>query len=191
MMENESGNGMNATTSATTQGDDAALRHEQAINAFEYAVWHLGSAFARWRRDCLACLPDASLSGAEASILHIVHLNGTPKGLAEISRLLHRDDIANLQYGVKKLLSQGYLVKSDPKAAKKTVTYTTSKRGEELVEAYLKLRRDTLMRLTDRIAGMTEAIDEATTMLHVMIGIYDQASNIAAGNRGAIGAMRL
>ena len=28
-----------------------SLRHEQAINAFEYAIWHLGSAFARWRRD--------------------------------------------------------------------------------------------------------------------------------------------
>lgn len=175
---------------ASLSGGDVAAKHEQAINAFEYAVWHLGSAFARWRRDCLACLPDASLSGAEASILHIVHLNGTPKGLAEISRLLHRDDMANLQYGVKKLLSQGYLVKADPKAAKKVVTYVTSERGEELVEAYLKLRRETLMRLTDRIAGMTEAIDEATTMLHVMIGIYDQASNIAAGNRGAIGAMR-
>src|SRR5215510_16452887 len=92
---------------ATTEQDEAAARHERAVTAFEYAAWHLGSAFARWRRDCLASIPGAGLSGAEASILHIIHLNGTPKGLAEISRLLHRDDLANLQYGIKKLVTLG------------------------------------------------------------------------------------
>ncbi len=92
---------------ASVDSSDDAIRHEQAINGFEYAIWHLGSAFARWRRDCLACLPGEALSGAEASILHIAHLNNTPTGVADISRLLHRDDIANLQYGIKKLMAQG------------------------------------------------------------------------------------
>lgn len=169
---------------------DDALRHEQAINAFEYAIWHLGSAFARWRRDCLACLPGESLSGAEASILHIVHLNNTPKGIGEISRLLHRDDIANLQYGIKKLLAQGFLEKTNPKAPKKSVTYQTSAKGRKLVEDYLRLRRETLMRLTARVPGMTDTIGEVTTMLHVMIGLYDQASNIVAGHGGPIGKLQ-
>jgi predicted MarR family transcription regulator len=169
---------------------DESLRHEQAINAFEYAIWHLGSAFARWRRDCLACLPGEALSGAEASILHIVHLNDTPKGIGEISRLLHRDDIANLQYGIKKLLAQGFLEKTNPKAPKKSVTYRTSAKGRKLVEDYLRLRRETLMRLTARVPGMTDTIGEVTTMLHVMIGLYDQASNIVAGHGGAIGKLQ-
>lgn len=184
-----------ATVSASSpesaaEGQDEALKHEQAVNAFEYAIWHLGSAFARWRRDCLSCLPDNSLSGAEASILHIVHLNDTPKGIAEISRLLHRDDTANLQYGIKKLLAQGYLEKTNPKAPKKSVTYRTSAKGRKLVEDYLRLRRETLMRLTARVPGMTGTIGEMTTMLHVMIGIYDQASNIVAGHGGAIGKLQ-
>jgi predicted MarR family transcription regulator len=179
----------NGNVAVAPERDDAQL-HEQAINAFEYAVWHLGSAFARWRRDCLACLPGETLSGAEASILHIVHLNNTPKGVAEISRLLHRDDVANLQYGIKKLLTQGYIEKADPKAPRKSVTYQTSPKGRMLVEAYLNLRRDMLLRLTDRVPGMTAAIGEATTMLHVMIGMYDQASNIAAGHGGAIGKLQ-
>lgn len=174
----------------TASGGDESLRHEQAINAFEYAVWHLASAFARWRRDCLACVPDAALSGAEASILHIVRINDTPKSLAEISRLLHRDDIANLQYGIKKLLAQGYLEKADPKAPKKNVTYQTSTKGRILVEEYLRLRRETLIRLSDRVPGMTDAVSEATTMLHIMIGIYDQASNIVAGHGGAMGKLQ-
>ena len=46
---------------------------EQTVNAFEYAAWHFGSAFARWRRDCLIAMPANSLGGTEASILHVLH----------------------------------------------------------------------------------------------------------------------
>jgi len=164
-------------------------RHERAVNAFEYAAWHLGSAFARWRRDCLASIPGVELSGAEASILHIIHLNGTPKGLAEIARLLHRDDLVNLQYGLKKLLSHGFIEKADAKAAKKSVAYRTSAAGASVVEAYLQRRRDTLLRLTRTLHGTTEAIEEVAVMLHVMIGFYDQASNIVAGHGGGLGSL--
>lgn len=176
--------------SAKGETIEDALLHEQAVNGFEYAIWHLGSAFARWRRDCLACLPDVSLTGAEASILHVVHLNGTDKGINEISRLLHRDDMANLQYGVKKLLAQGYLEKANANAAKKVIAYRTSAKGGKLVEDYLRVRRETLMKLTDRMPGMTGAIDEVTMMLHIMIGIYDQASNIVAGHGGPLGKLQ-
>ena len=170
--------------------DEAAARHERAVTAFEYAAWHLGSAFARWRRDCLASIPGAGLSGAEASILHIIHLNRTAKGLAEISRLLHRDDLANLQYGIKKLLTLGYIEKADAKAPRKSMTYRASSKGQELVEAYLQRRRDTLLRLTASLPGTSDAIENATVMLHVMIGIYDQASNIVSGHGGALGQLR-
>jgi predicted MarR family transcription regulator len=170
--------------------EDAAARHERAVTGFEYAAWHLGSAFARWRRDCLASIPGAGLSGAEASILHVLHLNGTAKGLAEISRLLHRDDLANLQYGIKKLMSLGYIEKADPKAPRKSVTYRASAKGQALVEAYLQRRRETLLRLTASLPGTSEAIENATVMLHVMIGLYDQASNIVAGHGGALGQLR-
>lgn len=165
------------------------LRHERAVTAFEYAAWHLGSAFARWRRDCLASIPGVSLSGAEASILHIIHLNGTPKGLADIARLLHRDDLANLQYGLKKLLSQGFIEKADDKAARKSVSYRASAKGGALVEAYLQRRQETLLRLTRTLPGTTAAIEDATVMLHVMIGFYDQASNIVSGHNGAFGSL--
>ncbi len=183
----------NPPTDSAGKSMEAALeetqRHERAVNAFEYAAWHLGSAFARWRRDCLASIPGVELSGAEASILHIIHLNGTPKGLAEIARLLHRDDLVNLQYGLKKLLSHGFIEKADAKAAKKSVMYRTSGSGAAVVEAYLQRRRDTLLRLTRTLPGTTEAIEEVAVMLHVMIGLYDQASNIVAGHGGSLGSL--
>jgi len=177
---------------AATEADsaEAAVRHERAVTAFEYAAWHLGSAFARWRRDCLASIPGAGLSGAEASILHIIHLNDTAKGLAEISRLLHRDDLANLQYGIKKLLTLGFIEKADARAPRKSMTYRASAKGQALVEAYLQRRRDTLLRLTASLPGTSDAIENATVMLHVMIGLYDQASNIVSGHGGALGQLK-
>jgi len=171
-------------------GERGVSRHERAVTAFEYALWHLSSAFARWRRDCLAYLPNAELSGAEASILHIIHMNGTSKGLSDISRLLHRDDLSNIQYGLKKLLAHGLIQKADPRAPRKNVTYVSTRSGAGIVEAYLQLRRDVLLKLTARMVGATDAIENATTLMHVMIGIYDQAGNVVVGHGGAFGNLQ-
>jgi predicted MarR family transcription regulator len=157
---------------------------EQTVNTFEYAAWHFGSAFARWRRDCLASLPATGLGGTEASILHVVHLNGTAKGLSDVARLLHRDDLANLQYGLKKLLSLGFIEKSSDGASRRNTTYVASETGRALIEAYLQHRRDALLRLVASMSGTKEALQQATSILHVMTGLYDQASMILSSQMG-------
>ncbi len=157
---------------------------EQTVNAFEYAAWHFGSAFARWRRDCLGALPAAEFGGTEASILHVLHLNGTPKGLSDVARLLHRDDLANLQYGLKKLLSLGFIEKASDGASRRHTTYAPSEAGRAIVEAYMQHRRDTLIRLVASMSGTQEALQQATSILHVMTGLYDQASTILSSQIG-------
>jgi predicted MarR family transcription regulator len=157
---------------------------EQTVNTFEYAAWHFGSAFARWRRDCLASLPATGLGGTEASILHVVHLNGTAKGLSDVARLLHRDDLANLQYGLKKLLSLGLIEKASDGASRRNTTYLASETGRALIEAYLQHRRDTLVRLVASMSGTQEALQQATSILHVMTGLYDQASTMLTSQLG-------
>jgi len=164
--------------------EDAAARHERAVTGFEYAAWHLGSAFARWRRDCLASIPGAGLSGAEASILHVLHLNGTPKGLSDVARLLHRDDLANLQYGLKKLISLGFIEKASNGASRRNTTYVPTESGRAIVDAYLQHRRDTLVRLVGSMSGTQDALQQATSILHVMTGLYDQASTILSSQIG-------
>lgn len=157
---------------------------EQTVNAFEYAAWHFGSAFARWRRDCLGAMPATALGGTEASILHVLHLNGTPKGLSDVARLLHRDDLANLQYGLKKLLSLGFIEKASDGASRRNTTYAPSESGRAIVDAYLQHRRDTLVRLVGSMSGTQEALQQATSILHVMTGLYDQASTILSSQIG-------
>lgn len=157
---------------------------EQTVNAFEYAAWHFGSAFARWRRDCLGAMPAKELGGTEASILHVLHLNGTPKGLSDVARLLHRDDLANLQYGLKKLLSLGFIEKASNGASRRNTTYVPSESGRAIVDAYLQHRRDTLVRLVGSMSGTQQALQQATSILHVMTGLYDQASTILSSQIG-------
>ena len=157
---------------------------EQTVNAFEYAAWHFGSAFARWRRDCLSAMPTTALGGTEASILHVLHLNGTPKGLSDVARLLHRDDLANLQYGLKKLLSLGFIEKASDGASRRNTTYVPTESGTAIVDAYLQHRRDTLVRLVGSMSGTQEALQQATSILHVMTGLYDQASTILSSQIG-------
>ena len=163
---------------------------EQTVNAFEYAAWHLGSAFARWRRDCLGATPANALGGTEASILHVLHLNGTAKGLADVARLLHRDDLANLQYGLKKLLSLGFIEKASNGASRRNTTYVPSASGRAIVDAYLQHRRETLVRLVGSMSGTQEALHQATSILHVMTGLYDQASTILSSQIGETPGLR-
>ena len=163
---------------------------EQTVNAFEYAAWHFGSAFARWRRDCLGATPANALGGTEASILHVLHLNGTAKGLSDVARLLHRDDLANLQYGLKKLLSLGFIEKASDGASRRNTTYVPSASGRAIVDAYLQHRRDTLVRLVGSMSGTQEALHQATSILHVMTGLYDQASTILSSQIGETPGLR-
>lgn len=155
------------------------IRDDIALTHFEYAAWHLASAFAKWRRDCLASLAQNDLAGSEASILHIVHMNGTAKGLAEISRLLHRDDTANLQYGLKKLVSFGHIAKAGESKSRKLTTYEATPKGCALIDAYKARREEILLGLTQALPGMGETIESTTNVLHVMVGLYEQASEIA------------
>ncbi|WP_170317832.1 winged helix DNA-binding protein [Paroceanicella profunda] len=154
---------------------------EGGLAEFEFALWHLGAAFARWRRDCFASVCDLGLGGTEASVLHVAHMNDTAKSLMEIARLLHRDDLTNLQYAVKKLLRLGLLEKRG--AARKTMTYGVSPRGREIVEAYLAERRRILLRLHARMGPVAQELGDTATLMHLLVGVYDQASELVLTRR--------
>lgn len=156
--------------------DKLQKQEEEVLAGFEYALWHLGSAFSRWRRDCFASVCDLGLSGSETSILHVVDMNGTAKGLMDISRLLHRDDIPNLQYGLKKLLQLGLIEKRG--TSRKTTNYVTSETGKNIIADYKQMRRETLLRLFRQVPQTAENMEQMVAMMHVMSGIYDQSGDM-------------
>lgn len=166
------------TRGSQDTGADAAgsTDYEARFSEFEYAIWHLGAAFARWRRDCLGAVSDVSLSSTEASVLHAIHMNGNPKGLMEIARLLHRDDLPNIQYGLKKLGQLGLIDKQGN--SRKNMTYSVSDAGNRIVDDYLRKRREVLLRLFQHVAPSPSDLDDLIMQMHVMIGLYDQSSDM-------------
>ncbi|KPQ05553.1 MAG: putative transcription regulator, contains HTH domain (MarR family) [Rhodobacteraceae bacterium HLUCCA12] len=161
-----------------TQGSRADGRRldERDWAEFEYALWQLGGAFARWRREGLASVSELNLNGTEAAILHVVHMNGVPKGIMEISRLLHRDDLPNLQYGLKKLQQLGLVAKLG--ASRKMMNYDVTDKGRKIVESFLRQRRDTLLTLLEHVANLPEELRYMITRMHLLTGIYDQSSDL-------------
>ena len=176
-------------TEATPKSEPATgTRHagDEAVDArlwseFEYALWQVGGAFARWQRDCIATVSDLNLSGTEASILHVVHINGTPKGLMEISRLLHRDDLPNLQYAIKKLIKLDLIQKTG--TSRKTMMYEVSAEGARIVAAFQEKRSATLLKMLSHVSGLPDELEEMITRLHLLTGIYDQSSDLVRSHQ--------
>ena len=50
--------------------------------------------------------------------------------------------------------------------------------------------RDTLVRLVGSMSGTQEALQQATSILHVMTGLYDQASTILSSQIGDVPGLR-
>ena len=130
----------------------------------------------------MSCATSSGLSGQDAAILHIIRMRDMPKTLSEIGRLLNRDDVANIQYSLKKLLAAGLIEKAQA-ASKKQTSYIVSKAGAAVTAAYSEHRRNILLAMIDQVHDKVPDIAEATRTLDLLIGIYDQASRIAATYR--------
>ena len=72
----------------------------------------------------------------------------------------------------------GFIEKASDGASRRNTTYVPSASGRAIVDAYVQYRRDTLVRLVGSMSGTQEALHQATSILHVITGLYDQASTI-------------
>ena len=156
--------------------------YEVDLTELELSIMRVSAAFDRWRSDCMACCIDASFSGADTAVLHVVHMHDRPKSISEIGRLLNRDDQSNLQYGIRKLVNAGVIEKAGTSDSKKGVTYVATKLGCEITDRFAEFRRELLISLTGSMSTDIRLADVAK-ILNLFSGIYDQASCIAASHR--------
>lgn len=158
--------------------------YEVGLTELEFSILRLAAAFDRWRSDCMACCLDAGLSGADSAVLHVVRMHDRPKSISEIGRLLNRDDLSNLQYGIRKLVNAGLIEKAGNSDSKKGVTYVVTRLGCEVTDKFAEFRRELLISLTQSMSTDISLADMAR-VLNLLSGIYDQASCIAATHRAA------
>ena len=156
---------------------------EVGLTELEFSIFRVSAAFERWQADCLGCCHGQPFSGTDTALLHVIRMHDRPKGISELARLLKRDDLSNLQYGVRKLLKAGLIEKSrQTGTSKKDVTYQVSALGRDITDKYARFRKELLISMTRATAGNVdfESLARALTMMSAM---YDQASCVAATHR--------
>lgn len=155
---------------------------EVGVTELEFSILRVSAAFERWQGDCLGCCYGQSFSGTDTALLHVVRMHERPKSISELSRLLKRDDLSNLQYSVRKLLKAGLIEKAPRAGGKKDVVYQMSKLGRDVTDQYAQFRKELLMSLVEATGGKLDFAAVAHT-LNMMSAMYDQASCVAATHR--------
>ena len=153
--------------------------HDVSTTEFEWAVMRFFSAF---ERSCLQLSITAGsndLSFQELVLLHVVGMQHHAQTSHSIARQLNRDDIQNLQYALRKLEKRG-LVKKSFGDRNKTAHYSITPEGRESVGLYAKIRAQLLTGRTELVSEIDEKLEEATQLLSVLTGIYDDVARVAA-----------
>lgn len=146
---------------------------EVLVTEFEWGVIRLYEAFARWVSTASSLLIDEDIKFAEHMILHIIRMHNRPKNSITIARMMNRDDLANLQYSLRKLEGAGLISKSKDKTGK-SYSYIVTERGKQITDGYAAIRSDLLIRAIGTISDVDGRMAEMTKMISVLTGIYEE-----------------
>ena len=153
--------------------------HDVSTTEFEWAVMRFFSAFERSCLQLSITAGSSDLSFQELVLLHVVGMQHHAQTSHSIARQLNRDDIQNLQYALRKLEKRGLISKSLGDR-NKTAHYSITPEGRESVGLYAKIRTQLLTGRTELVSEIDEKLKEATQLLSVLTGIYDDVARIAA-----------
>jgi predicted MarR family transcription regulator len=154
---------------------------ERDLSEFEHALICLAESFYRIMRQSLAGdIHDQSMSAQDNIILQAIHTRNRPKSVSDLCRLLNRDDLANIQYSVRKLQGAGLVEKSNHRATK-NASYRTTTKGAEVVDRFTALRRELIVTtIADQVDSLSGRFHSAVQLAGLLTGIYDHAARIMA-----------
>lgn len=167
-------------------GSDA----EAALTDFEFALHHVAESFRRWVSELNAYISGEELAWSDISVLQVVRFRDMPKSVSQIAKFLHREDQANVQYGLRKLERAG-LVRKVPGVAQRQTAYEVTERGRDATDHYAQLRREVLVDLLDGLGGPEAVLGDTMSRLMVMTGLYDQGARRIALNRSHVASVDL
>ncbi|WP_370741347.1 winged helix DNA-binding protein [Thalassovita mangrovi] len=154
---------------------------EIATTEMEFSLMRTFESFGRWQVECLIAASGLTMSGPENALLHIIRMNDRAKSIKELARLTNRDDIPNIQYSLRKMLSEGLISKQG--TSRTGVTYEATEKGREITDFYASIRRRLLVEKIDDIPDFVERMQEVSRTLNILSGIYEEAARVAATHR--------
>jgi predicted MarR family transcription regulator len=119
------------------------------------------------------------LAGQDNVILQQIMAASRPLSVADIARFANRDDIANIQYSLKKLLRARLIAKSKPSSMRET-TYGATGLAQQLTRNFVALRRTLFTNSVAETKDFREQLTSGAKLLNTITGLYDHGTRVLA-----------
>lgn len=151
------------------------------LTELEFALMRAFEAFGRWQTECLASVIGLAASGPENAMLHIIRMHDRPKSIKDLARLSNREDIPNMQYSLRKLVGAGLVERRG--SGRSGVTYSVTEKGRDVTDEYAAVRSALLVKAVQGVPNLGRRLEEASSTLDLMTGIYEHVARSAATHR--------
>lgn len=156
----------------------ARSSHEAKSTDFEWSILRFQQAFERWATQLADVAGLTGLSYIEIVIMHIIRMQDRPKTAASIAHQLNRDDIPNIQYCLRKLVKMN-LCRKVTESGGKSAAFDVTEKGKRLTDNFADLRKAILTEQSKNIGRIDEKLTEATRIISLLTGLYDEAARIS------------
>lgn len=119
-------------------------------------------------------------SGEEVVIFMLLASSRTPRPVSEIARYANRDDVANIQYSLRKMIKGG-LVRKTQSSTNRDTAYLVTDEGARMAEEFVRLRDSLLVDPAAHVPGLDEQFATAVRALALLSGLYDHGVRTLLG----------
>ena len=159
----------------------ATTPHEFAVTRFEQGLICAAAAFYRFYGVLLGREGRVrNISGQDNAILQQIMAASRPLAVTDIARFANRDDIANIQYSLKKLLGAGLIEKAGRTSARET-SYVVTELSRHWTRDFLQLRRQLFTDPAAQIPDFDEQLEKSAHLLNLIAGFYDHGTRVMSG----------
>ena len=159
----------------------AKTPHEFAVTRFEQGLICAAAAFYRFYGVLLGREGRVrNISGQDNAILQHIMAASRPLAVTDIARFANRDDIANIQYSLKKLLRGGLIEKAGRTSARET-SYVVTELARLWTQDFLKLRRQLFTDPAAHIPDFDDQLENSAHLLNLIAGFYDHGTRVMSG----------
>lgn len=159
----------------------ATTPHEFAVTRFEQGLICATAAFYRFYGVLLGREGRVrNISGQDNAILQQIMAASRPLAVTDIARFANRDDIANIQYSLKKLTRAGLIEKVGRTSARET-SYVVTELARCWTQDFLKLRRQLFTDPAAQILDFDDQLEKSANLLNLIAGFYDHGTRVMSG----------
>jgi predicted MarR family transcription regulator len=159
----------------------AQTPHERAVTQLEQGLICAAAAFYRFYGALLGREGrNRNISGQDNVILQQIMAASRPLAVVDIARFGNRDDIANIQYSLKKLSGAGLIEKAGRTSARET-SYIPTALARDWTMSFVELRRRLFTDPSAQILDFDDQLEKCAQLLNTIAGFYDHGTRVMSG----------